>query len=38
MITDLQKLEDAWLGIDVDESTIFNPMTFISECNDRENY
>lgn len=36
MITDLQKLEDAWLGIDVDESTIFNPMTFISECNDRE--
>jgi len=36
MITDLQKLEDAWLGIDVDESTIFNPMKFISDCNDRE--
>ena len=36
MITDLQKLEDAWLGIDIDESTIFNPMKFISDCNDRE--
>ena len=36
MITDLQKIEDAWLGIDIDESTIFNPMEFISDCNDRE--
>ena len=27
---DIQKqLEDAWLGIDVDESTLFNPMDFV---------
>tara|TARA_R110000796_G_scaffold79719_2_gene176905 strand:+ start:130 stop:2112 length:1983 start_codon:yes stop_codon:yes gene_type:complete len=36
MISDLQKLEDAWLGIEVDESTLFNPMDFICECDDKE--
>ena len=24
-----QQLEDAWLGIDVDESKLFNPMDFV---------
>ena len=31
MISDRQKLEDAWLGIDIDESTLFNPMDFVFE-------
>ena len=29
MIDDQQKLEDAWLGLDVDNSELFNPMDFV---------
>ena len=29
-------LEDAWLGIDVDESTLFNPMDFVMQDSDNE--
>jgi len=32
MISDKQKLDDAWLGIDVDEKLLFNPMDFITEA------
>jgi hypothetical protein len=31
MISDVQKLQDAWLNIEVDESKIFNPMEFVLE-------
>lgn len=31
-----QQLEDAWLGIDVDESTLFNPMDFVMQDSDNE--
>ena len=31
-----QQLDDAWLGIDVDESKIFNPMDFIMEGADKD--
>jgi hypothetical protein len=30
------QLEDAWLGIDVDESTLFNPMDFLMQDSDNE--
>lgn len=36
MISDKQKLEDAWLGIDVDEKLLFNPMDFITEGADKD--
>ena len=29
MINNASKIEDAWLGIEVDESELFNPMDFI---------
>ena len=29
MINDASKIEDAWLGIEVDESRLFNPMEFV---------
>jgi len=29
-------LEDAWLGIDVDESSLFNPMDFVMQDSDNE--
>ena len=29
MIDQQQKLNDAWLGIEVEESTLFNPMDFV---------
>jgi len=31
MISDIQKLQDAWLNIEVDESSLFNPMEFVLE-------
>lgn len=31
-----QQLEDAWLGIDVDESKLFNPMDFVMQDSDNE--
>ena len=31
-----KQLEDAWLGIDVDESSLFNPMDFIMEGSDKD--
>lgn len=36
MITEQQKLDDAWLGITVDESKLFNPMDFVMEAGDSE--
>jgi hypothetical protein len=36
MISDLQRVEDAWLGIEVDESTLFNPMDFVFEDGDKD--
>ena len=31
-----KQLEDAWLGIDVDESSLFNPMDFVMQDSDNE--
>ena len=31
-----QALEDAWLGIEVDESSLFNPMDFVMQDSDNE--
>tara|TARA_R100000008_G_scaffold34400_1_gene19451 strand:+ start:5970 stop:7946 length:1977 start_codon:yes stop_codon:yes gene_type:complete len=31
-----QILEDAWLGIDVDESSLFNPMDFVMQDSDND--
>ena len=31
MISNAQKMQDAWLNIEVDESKIFNPMEFVLE-------
>lgn len=31
-----KQLSDAWLGIDVDESTLFNPMDFVMQDSDNE--
>ena len=36
MISDVQKLQDAWLNIEVDESKIFNPMEFVLEGADTD--
>ena len=36
MISDAQKLQDAWLNIEVDESKIFNPMEFVLEGSGRD--
>ena len=36
MISDKQKLEDAWLGIDIDQKQLFNPMDFIMEGADKD--
>ena len=36
MVDDKQKLKDAWLGIEVDESSLFNPMDFITEGADKD--
>ena len=36
MVNDQQKLQDAWLGIEVDESSLFNPMDFIMEGADKD--
>ena len=35
-MTDQQSLDDAWLGIDVDESSLFNPLKFVSESSDND--
>ena len=32
----LRLLEDAWLGIDVDESLLFNPMDFVMQDSDND--
>ena len=32
----LRLLEDAWLGIDVDESSLFNPMDFVMQDSDND--
>ena len=36
MVNNQQKLQDAWLGIEVDESSLFNPMDFIMEGADKD--
>jgi len=36
MIENSQRLEDAWLNIDVDESSLFNPMDFVMQDSDNE--
>tara|TARA_Y100000592_G_scaffold28733_1_gene45741 strand:+ start:6322 stop:8301 length:1980 start_codon:yes stop_codon:yes gene_type:complete len=36
MIDHAKQLEDAWLGIDVDESKLFNPMDFVMQDSDNE--
>ena len=36
MIDQQQKLNDAWLGIEVDESSLFNPMDFIFDDEDKD--
>lgn len=36
MVNNQQKLKDAWLGIEVDESSLFNPMDFIMEGADKD--
>lgn len=36
MTNNVKKIENAWLGIDVDESKLFNPMDFIMEGADRD--
>ena len=36
MINDARKIEDAWLGIEVDESKLFNPMDFVVSGADRD--
>jgi hypothetical protein len=36
MKTNQQILDDAWLGIDVDESKLFNPMDFVMQDSDNE--
>ena len=36
MINDASKIEDAWLGIEVDESKLFNPMEFVVDGADRD--
>ena len=36
MISDVQRIEDAWLGIEVDENLLFNPMDFVMRAGDNE--
>lgn len=36
MITNNQKLQDAWLNIEVNESKLFNPMDFVMSDSDNE--
>ena len=36
MIDQQQKINDAWLGIEVDESKLFNPMDFVFDEEDRD--
>jgi len=36
MINDSSKIKDAWLGIEVDESKLFNPMDFVVGGADRD--
>jgi hypothetical protein len=36
MVDYSRQLEDAWLGIDVDESTLFNPMDFVMQDSDND--
>ena len=36
MINNKQKLNDAWLGIEVDESSLFNPMDFVTSDSDKD--
>jgi len=36
MIDDANKIEDAWLGIEVDESKLFNPMDFVVDGVDKD--
>ena len=36
MVNKDQLLQDAWLGIEVDESSLFNPMDFIMQDADKE--
>ena len=36
MIDQQQKLNDAWLGIEVDENNLFNPMDFVFDEEDRD--
>ena len=36
MIDHSRQLEDAWLGIDVEESSLFNPMDFVMQDSDNE--
>ena len=36
MANNLKNIENAWLGIDIDESKLFNPMEFIVEGADRD--
>ena len=36
MIDQQQKLNDAWLGIEVEEGTLFNPMDFVFDDEDKD--
>ena len=36
MISNNQKIQDAWLNIEVDESSLFNPMDFLMSDSDNE--
>ena len=36
MVNQNQRLEDAWLDIEVDESSLFNPMDFVMQDDDNE--
>ena len=36
MISEQQRIDDAWLGINVDETKLFNPMDFVMEAGDNE--
>ena len=36
MIDQQQKINDAWLGIEVDESKLFNPMDFVFDEEDED--
>lgn len=38
MISDVQRIEDAWLGIEVDENSLFNPMDFVTQSGDNDDF